>query len=217
MLLDKTIDIYLENHTTDESQLLYELNRETHLKTFYPNMLSGKVQGKFLEMVVRMIQPRNILEIGTFTGYSALSMAQALPEDGMLTTLESNEEIVAFARRFFDQSPYKGKIRLLEGNAKELIPTLDERFDLVFIDADKEQYVDYYELVLPLVKRGGFILADNVLWGGKAVHTDKNPDKETVGIRLFNDHVAADPRVEQVMLSVRDGLLLMCKVSDSRN
>lgn len=216
-MLDKNIEVYLENHTSDESKLLYELNRETHLKTFYPNMLSGKVQGKFLEMVVRMLRPKKILEIGTFTGYSALSMAHALPDDGVLITLESNEEIVGFARRFFDQSPYKERIRLLEGNAKELIPTLEEDFDLVFIDADKEQYVDYYELVLPRVKTGGFILADNVLWGGKAVHSDKQPDKETKGIRRFNDHVASDPRVEQVMLSIRDGLLLVCKVSDSRN
>jgi len=215
-MIDKKIEAYLEAHTTDESPLLYGLNRETHIKTFYPNMLSGKVQGKFLEMVVRMLQPKRILEIGTFTGYSALSMAQALPADGLLITLESNEEVVSFARRFFDQSPAGEKIRLIQGNALEQISELQETFDLIFIDADKEQYVDYYGKALPKLKTGGFILADNVLWGGKAVSSDKRSDKETNGIRSFNDHVAADPRVEQVMLSIRDGLLLVRKVSHSR-
>ena len=216
-MIEKKIEAYLEAHTSDEAPLLYKLNRETHIKTFYPNMLSGKVQGKFLEMVVRMLQPKRILEVGTFTGYSALSMAQALPEEGMLVTLESNEEIIDFARKFFEESPVGEKISLLQGNALELIPQLDETFDLVFIDADKEQYIDYYEAAFPKLRTGGFMLADNVLWGGKAVSSDKRPDKETIGIRKFNDHVAADPRVEQVMLSIRDGLLLVRKVSDSSN
>lgn len=213
-MIDKRIKTYIEEHTTDEPELLYQLNRETHVRTFYPNMLSGKVQGKFLEMIVRMIEPQRILEIGTFTGYSALSMARALPMGAKLITLESNEEIVGFARSFFAKSGVSEKIDLIEGDAKEIIPELDEIFDLIFIDADKEQYIDYYELALQKLKTGGFLLADNVLWGGKAVYTDKRPDKETLEIRRFNDRVAADPRVEQVMLSVRDGLLLVCKVND---
>ncbi|MBN2638516.1 MAG: class I SAM-dependent methyltransferase [Bacteroidales bacterium] len=213
-MIDKKIEAYIEKHSTDEPELLYQLNRETHIKTFYPNMLSGKVQGKFLEMVVRMLQPKRILEIGTFTGYSAMSMARTLPEGGKLITLENNEEITGFAKSFFDKSGVSDKIHLIQGDAKEIIPELDEIFDLIFIDADKEQYVDYYELAFPKLRKGGFILADNVLWGGKAVHTDKRLDKETSGIRRFNDYVAADSRVEQVMLSVRDGLLLVCKVND---
>lgn len=212
-MLDDRISEYIENHTSDEDGLMYALNRETHQKTFYPNMLSGKVQGKFLEMMVAMLQPKRILEIGTFTGYSALAMARALPAEGLLITIDRNEEIAGFAKRYFEKSENAEKIRFLEGDALTLIPEIEETFDLVFIDADKEQYVDYYELAFPKLRIGGFILADNVLWGGKAVE-DKKPDKETLGIRNFNDHVAADSRVGQVMLSVRDGLLLIRKIND---
>ena len=213
-MIKKEIATYIEAHTTDETPLLYDLNRQTHLKTFYPNMLSGKVQGKFLEMVVHMLQPHRILEIGTFTGYSALAMAGALPEDGLLMTIDNNEEIVSFAKNYFDQSQLNNKIQFLQGDARKLIPQIDEVFDLVFIDADKEQYVHYYELALSKLRKGGFILADNVLWGGKAVFNDKKVDKETRGIRKFNDFVAKDQRVEQVMLSIRDGLLLIRKLKD---
>ena len=213
-MLKKEITEYIENHTSNENELLYELNRQTHLKTFYPNMLSGKVQGKFLEMIVHMLQPQRILEIGTFTGYSALAMAGALPEDGLLITIDNNEEIVSFAKNYFDQSQLNNKIQFLQGDARKLIPQIDEVFDLVFIDADKEQYVDYYELALSKLRKGGFILADNVLWGGKAVFNDKRPDKETTGIRKFNEYVSHDERVEQVMLSIRDGLLLIRKLVD---
>ncbi len=209
---DEKISEYIENHTTDEGILLAVLNRETHLRTFYPNMLSGKVQGKFLEMVVHMLQPKRILEIGTFTGYSALAMAKALPEKGLLYTTDNNEEIENFARRFFQQAEYGNKIRFLLGDALMLIPQLDEIFDLIFIDAEKAQYVNYYEAALKKLRKGGFILADNVLWGGKVVHIDKKPDKETRGIRAFNDFVKQDRRVEQVMLSIRDGLMLIRKL-----
>ncbi len=209
---EKMITEYIESHTTDEDPLMAMLNRETHLKTFYPNMLSGKVQGKFLEMMVHMLQPKRILEIGTFTGYSALAMAKALPDDGLLYTLDNNEEIEIFARRFFDRCSYGSKIRFLLGDALVLIPKLEETFDLVFIDAEKAQYVNYYEAALKKLRKGGFILADNVLWGGKAVHDDKKPDKETRGIREFNDFIKQDSRVEQVMLSIRDGLMLVRKL-----
>ncbi len=209
---EKMIPEYIESHTTEEDPLMAMLNRETHLKTFYPNMLSGKVQGKFLEMMVYMLQPKRILEIGTFTGYSALAMAKALPENGLLYTIDNNEEIESFARRFFDKSACGVKIRFLLGDALVLIPNLDEIFDLVFIDAEKAQYLNYYEVALKKLRKGGFILADNVLWGGKAVHVDKKPDKETCGIREFNDFIKQDSRVEQVMLSIRDGLLLIRKL-----
>ncbi|GMT45148.1 MAG: O-methyltransferase [bacterium] len=211
-MIDEKTSEYIENHTTDEDTLMVALNRETHLKTFCPNMLSGKVQGKFLEMVVHMLQPKRILEIGTFTGYSALAMAKALPDDGLLYTLDNNEEIETFARRFFDRCGYGSKIRFLLGDALMLIPKLEETFDLVFIDAEKAQYSDYYEASLKKLRKGGFILADNVLWGGKVVYVDKKPDKETRGIRTFNDFVKQDSRVEQVMLSIRDGLLLIRKL-----
>ncbi len=211
-MIDEKILTYIEDHSTDENSLLYALNRETNLKTFYPNMLSGKVQGKFLEMMVYMLRPKRILEIGTFTGYSALAMANALPENGLLYTIDNNEEIESFARRFFEKSACAAKIRFLLGDARELIPNMDEIFDLVFIDAEKAQYLNYYEAALKKLRKGGFILADNVLWGGKAVHIDKKPDKETRGIREFNDFIKQDSRVEQVMLSIRDGLLLIRKL-----
>ena len=212
-MLSKEINEYIEAHTTDETPLLYELNRETHQKTFYPNMLSGKVQGKFLEMIVAMLKPERILEIGTFTGYSALAMAKALPENVSLITVDRNEETASFAKRYFDKYEGNAKIKFIEGDAREIIPSLNETFDLIFIDADKSQYTEYYELAFPKLKKGGFFLADNVLWGGKAVE-DKRPDKETLGIRSFNDHISDDNRVEQVLISIRDGLLLIRKIND---
>ena len=210
-MIKKEIEQYIEEHTTNENEVLYKLNRATHLKTFYPNMLSGHVQGKFLEMISYMIRPQFILEIGTFTGYSAICLAKGLAPGGKLITLESNEEMENFALEYIGMSEMDDRIELMMGDALEMIPGLNDQIDLVFIDADKEQYTDYYELVLPKVRDGGFILADNVIWGGKAVY-DKNPDKETKGIRRFNEHVKNDPRVEQVMLSVRDGLMLIRKL-----
>jgi len=202
---------YTEAYTTDEDTLLWQLNRETHLKTYYPNMLSGKVEGKFLEFLVYMLRPKRILEIGTFTGYSALSMAKALSDDDLLYTIDSNEEIEPFARRFFEQAPYGKKIRFILGDALRIIPDLDVTFDLIFIDADKNHYPDYYKLSLPKLRKGGFMLVDNVLWGGKVIEENKAPDKETRGIMVFNDMVKNDSSTEQVMLSVRDGIMLIRK------
>ncbi|HDO27869.1 MAG TPA: O-methyltransferase, partial [Bacteroidetes bacterium] len=167
--------------------------------------------GKFLEMVSCMIRPRRILEIGTFTGYSAICLAKGLTPDGKLITIEVNEEMEDFINDFIKKSGMEDRIELVLGDALKVIPGLDEQFDLIFIDADKEQYIDYYELALDKLKNGAFILADNVLWGGKAVY-DKKPDNETQGIRRFNEQVKNDDRVEQVMLSIRDGLLLIRKV-----
>jgi len=211
-LLNEKLDEYIEKHTTDEDAVLLELSRETHLKTYYPRMLSGKVQGKFLEMIVQMMKPLRILEIGTFTGYSAIAMAKGLPENGKIITLEVNPEMEIFIRKFINKSGLENKIELLIGDAVELIPKMEEQFGLVFIDADKEQYIDYYNLSMEKLRPGGFILADNVLWSGKVLETDEKSDKETKGIKAFNDFVANDPRVEQVILSVRDGLLLARKL-----
>ena len=211
-MIDKRIEQFAEEHTSNESPFLYKLNRTTHLRTFYPNMLSGKVQGKFLEMLMYMLRPKRVLEIGTFTGYSALAMAQGMPEDSFLYTIEINEELEDFLHHTFNEAGEGKRIKLLMGDALEIIPELDEVFDFVFIDADKEQYIDYYEAVFRKVVSGGFILADNVLWGGKAVFDTKPPDKETKGIRSFNEHIKNDNRVDKVMLTLRDGLYLIRKL-----
>ena len=210
-MIDPKIEAYIESHSTPENELLKELNRQTHLRTFYPRMLSGHIQGKFLEMACHMIQPKRVLEIGTFTGYSAIAMAQGLPDDAIIYTIEVNEEMESFIREFISKSGMDKKIKLLMGNALEMIPTLDEAFDLVFIDADKEQYVDYYKVAKEKLKPGGFIIADNVIWNGKVLEKSSKTDKETQGIVAFNEFVKNDADVEQVMLSIRDGLLLIRK------
>ena len=210
-MIDLKIEAYIETHTTPEIEILKELNRQTHLRTFYPRMLSGHIQGKFLEMVCQMMQPKKVLEIGTFTGYSAIAMALGLPDDALIFTIEVNEEMATFIDEFLAKSGMENKIRLVMGNALEIIPTLDDTFDLVFIDADKEQYVDYYKLAKDKLRPGGFIIADNVIWSGKVLERSSKTDKETQGIVAFNEYVKNDPEVEQVMLSIRDGLLLIRK------
>ncbi len=210
-MIDPKIEVYIETHTTPENEVLKELNRQTHLRTFYPRMLSGRIQGKFLEMVCHMIQPKRVLEIGTFTGYSAIAMAQGLPDDAMIYTIEVNEEMATFIDEFVAKSGMEDKVKLLMGNALEIMPTLDDVFDLVFIDADKEQYLDYYKLAKEKLRPGGFIIADNVIWSGKVLERSSKTDKETQGIVAFNEFVKNDPDVEQVMLSIRDGLLLIRK------
>lgn len=211
-MIKQEIENYIQKFTSPENKLMKEINRQTHLKTYYPNMLSGHVQGKFLEMISHMIKPDRILEIGTFTGYSAIALAGGLSKNGKIITIDINEELEELINSFFKESEYSNKIKLLIGNALEVIPGLEEEFDLVFIDADKEQYVDYYEMAMTKVKPGGYLLADNVLWGGKVLEDDSKLDKETRGIKAFNEHVKNDDRVEQVMLSVRDGLLLIRKL-----
>jgi predicted O-methyltransferase YrrM len=210
-MIDPNIETYTEEHTTPEHDVLKELNRQTHLRTFYPRMLSGHVQGKFLEMVCHMLQPKRVLEIGTFTGYSAIALAHGLPDNALVYTIEINEEMEAFISDFLEKSGMNKKVRLIMGNALEIIPTQDETFDLVFIDADKEQYVEYYKLAKEKLRTGGFILADNVIWSGKVLKSSTKADKETQGIVAFNEYVKNDPEVEQVMLSIRDGLLLVRK------
>ncbi len=203
-MIDAKLEEYIENHTSPEPELLYELRRRTFIHTAFPRMLSGPVQGRFLEMISRMIRPQRILEIGTFTGYSAICLAQGLAENGILRTIEAEGAYVEIAREYFEKAGLTDKINLHEGDALEIIPALDEAFDLVFIDAAKEHYCDYYDLVFDKVRKGGFILADNTLWDGKVV--------ETGGIVAFNKMVQADERVENVMLSVRDGLMLIRKL-----
>lgn len=204
------LDQYVCAHTQDESELLKKINRETHLEVLQPRMLSGHFQGRVLSMFSKMIQPDRILEIGTYTGYSALCLAEGLKKDGKLVTIDVNEELESRVRGYFDASDYKHQLEYIIGKALEVIPTLNETWDLVFIDADKQNYIAYYDLVLPLVKSGGYILADNVLWSGKVADPSKN-DKDTVLLREFNAKLKNDERVEPVLFPIRDGLFIARK------
>lgn len=204
------LDEYLEAHTTDADAVLAELYRETHLHVMNPRMASGPVQGQFLKFIVNMLQPKRILEIGTFTGYSAICLAKALPEGGRLTTIEANREYEDLIRKYFDKAQVSNKIDLIFGDAKQVIPTLAVGFDLVFIDADKISYPTYYDLVIEKVNVGGFILADNVLWEGKVLNANTK-ERDTQAIITFNDKVQTDPRVENVLLPIRDGLMMVRK------
>jgi predicted O-methyltransferase YrrM len=206
------IEKYISDHTSPEDEVLAKLNRETHLKVLYPRMLSGHVQGRILEMISRMIQPRSILEIGTYTGYSAICLAKGLAKDGILHTIEINPELEEIAGRYFGEAGLESCIVRHTGDALELIPQMNKQFDLVFIDAAKEHYPDYYRLVFNKVRPGGFILADNALWDGKVVYPENISDKETSGIMKFNDLVHQDERVENVLLSDRDGLMIIRKL-----
>lgn len=211
-LLPLIIEDYCEEHTSPESELLYNLRRETHLKSLRPRMLSGILQGTFLTMIARMMNARYILEIGTYTGYAALCLAEALPENGELHTVEVDVEQEEIIRRYFDKSPKKEQITLHIGEALKIIPTIDKCWDLVMIDADKREYIDYYDMILPRLREGGIILVDNVLWSGKVVEEVKNNDKDTKAIMAFNDYVQKDPSVRNVMLPFRDGMMMVEKV-----
>ena len=202
---------YAAAHTSAEEALLKELNAFTRQQHPEYHMLSGHLQGKFLEMISCMIRPGRVLEIGTFTGYSALCMAEGLQEGGKLTTIDINEELTPMVREAIQEAQMQDRIQLMTGNALDIIPTLQGPFDMVFIDADKQNYARYFDLVIEKVPIGGHILADNVLWSGRV--TDAQKDKDTLAIDAFNKKVAADPRVEQVILSVRDGITLMRRVS----
>ena len=201
---------YCENFTDSESDLLKQLNRETHLKIGSPRMLSGHLQGRFLSFLSTLQQPTFILEIGTYTGYSALCLAEGLKQDGNLITIDPNEETNVFAKKFIDQSPFKNKIELVEGDAQKIIPELKQKFDLVFIDADKKNYPLYYDLIIDKVNSGGLIIVDNVLWSGKIL--DEKKDEDTQIIHDFNQKVNNDSRVSNILLPVRDGLMAMRKI-----
>lgn len=211
---DDAIFEYARQHSSPEDEVLAALNRETHLRTVYPNMLSGHLQGKFLEMVIHLLAPRRILEIGTFTGYSAICMARGLAQGGLLHTIDINDETLLIAKKYIHLAALEDKIILHTGNAMDIITNLPEIFDLVFIDADKPQYISYYNAVFDKLRIGGIILADNVFWGGKVLNENKYPDRETKGILDFNKFVSEDVRVQKVMIPLRDGLLMIRKVSE---
>ena len=207
-----TLEEYISVHSTPENEVLESIVRDTHIHILNPHMLSGHVQGRVLSMISHMIRPNRILELGTFTGYSALCLAEGLPENGELVTIEHNDELEDTIRRNLAKSPLSSKIRLIIGDAKEYLSGEAGLFDLVFIDADKREYCAYLDLVYPLLPIGGFILADNTLWDGHIIDPAYDKDKQTLGLRAFNDRLAADERFEKVILPLRDGLTLIRKI-----
>jgi caffeoyl-CoA O-methyltransferase len=215
---------YAEDHTSDELALLARLSRETHLTQVYPRMLAGNLQGTFLRMISAMIRPKRILEIGTFTGYSAINLAMGLPTSppapspswegngvGLLYTIEVNPELEEIIRRYIREAGLEDRIILHIGDAMQIIPTLNEQWDLIYIDADKPNYLNYYQMLYDQLRPGGFFLADNALWGGKVLHSRKKMDKDTLGILEFNEFVQNDNRVENLLLPIRDGIMLVRK------
>jgi predicted O-methyltransferase YrrM len=209
--LDPEIEHYALEHTEEESILLNELNRQTHLNILQPRMLSGHLQGRILSFLSQSIQPKVILEIGTYTGYSALCMAEGLQNDGVLYTIDINKELAPFAQQYFNKSAYKKLIKMMVGNSLEIIPKLNFNWDLVFIDADKENYSNYFDSVIERLNKGGMIIADNVLWSGKVTRPTSRNDIETKALKSFNEKVHADCRVSNVLMPVRDGMMIMIK------
>ncbi len=209
--LSAALEGYIADHSEEEPELLRELTRETHLKVLMPRMITGHYQGRVLSLISRLVRPKAILEVGTYTGYSALCLAEGLSPDGVLHTIDKNEELTGMQRRYFDRSPYGPQIVQHSGYALDCIPKIEETFDLVFIDADKQEYPEYFEAVLPKVRQGGLVLLDNVLWSGKVLEPIDPKDRATRILVDFNKKLVADPRVRTVLLPIRDGLTV-CSV-----
>ena len=206
--LSEELENYAAQHTEDEPLLLQELSKRTHLNVLQPRMISGHFQGRFLSLLSKMVQPRTILEIGTYTGYATLCLAEGLHPEGVLHTIDIKEELTDLQREFFDRSGYGSQIVQHLGKAADIIPALDTTFDLVFIDADKQNYAHYFDLVIEKMNRGGLILSDNVLWSGKVVEEVKHNDKHTQALMAYNQKIKNAPRVETVLLPIRDGITL---------
>ncbi|MBP6556812.1 MAG: O-methyltransferase [Flavobacterium sp.] len=204
--LSDELDQYVTQHSQDEPELLALLNKETYQKILQPRMLSGHFQGRVLSMLSKIIHPTNILEVGTYTGYATLCLAEGLAENGAIDTLDIEEELVDFQRKYFDRSQWSSQITQHLGDALEIIPTLTKKYDLVFIDADKENYINYFHLIVPMMNKGGIILSDNVLWSGKVLEEVKPNDITTKILLEYNELLKNDPRVETVLLPIRDGL-----------
>lgn len=205
------IEEYLSSHTTEEPLVLQQLFRETHLKTTKPRMMSGHIQGRFLTILTQMLQPKNVLEIGTFTGYSAICLAMGLPKNGNLITIDNNQEIESIARKYFKLSELEDKINFIVDDAKKVIPLLEQTFDLVYLDADKENNLIYYQQIMDKTTVGSVIVADNVLWSGKILFEEAH-DPKTEKIRQFNDFIQNDERVENVLLPLRDGMMILRRI-----
>ena len=209
--LSQELEEYVAKHSQDEPALLAQLYKETYQKVLLPRMLSGHFQGRVLSMLSKLVRPIQILEIGTFTGYSALCLCEGLQQNGQLHTIDIKEELVDFQRKYFDKSKFGPQIFQYLGNAIDIIPTLNQHFDLVFIDADKENYAHYFDLIVPKMNKGGIILSDNVLWSGKVLNPTATGDISTAKLKIFNTKVKNDPRVETILLPIRDGLS-MCRI-----
>jgi caffeoyl-CoA O-methyltransferase len=208
--MNNKLEQYLLNHISPEDPVLEDLYRQTHIRFVNPNMATGHMQGKFLEMISIMIRPETILEIGTFTGYSAICLSRGLKPGGKLITIELNDELSDFSHSYFCRAGVESKITQLSGNALDIIPGLDLMFDLVFIDGDKREYIEYYKLIIGKLNPGGFIIADNVLWGGKVLEKETN-DPQTRGVIEFNDMIIKETGIEEVIIPLRDGLMLIRK------
>ena len=211
--IDDAILAYAEKYSTEESAILKKLNRETQANVLMPRMISGHLQGRILSMFSRMIQPSSILEIGTYTGYSAICLAEGLTTDGIIHTIDINDELTPLVKKYVSQTGMIAKFNILTGDALNLIPTLSGPFDIVFIDADKVNYSKYFDLIINKVRLGGFIIADNVLWSGKILSQENEMDKDTLAIHKFNIKIHDDARLEKILFPVRDGLLVMQKIS----
>ena len=209
--LEKKLAEYCENHTSPESELLSKLNRDTHVKVVSSRMLSGHLQGRVLSFISKLQKPTFIVEVGTYTGYSALCLAEGLSENGKLLSIDVNEETSYYAQSFINQSVYKNKIDLVVADAKAVIPDIAEPIDLVFIDADKKNYLSYYHLLIEKLSTGGLIIADNVLWSGKITMPASDMDRETLALHEFNNFIQNDERVENMLLPIRDGLMVIRK------
>ena len=208
--LDPQIEQYAETHTSPESPLLEQIRRDTYLEVLQPRMLSGHLQGRVLSMLSKMICPNSILEIGTYTGYSALCLAEGLKDDGVLITIDKNIELIDRVNAYFSRSEFASKIKMIQGNALSILPKLEQKWDLIFIDADKENYQKYYDMTFPNLNSGGYIIADNVLWSGKVIDPDEN-DADTLALKSFNKALIDDSRVEVLLLPLRDGLTVLRK------
>jgi len=208
----KILENYAEEISQEEPEILKQLNRETYQKVLKPRMISGHLQGRILSLLSKLIRPKNILEIGTFTGYSALCLAEGMQKDGKLHTIDKNEELYEIQKKYFENSAYKNQIIQHTGDAKEIIPTLNEKFDMVFIDADKQNYSLYFDLVFPKINTGGLFISDNVLWYGKVTQPTKKGDKATAQLKAFNEKLKNDERIENLLLPIRDGILISRKL-----
>jgi predicted O-methyltransferase YrrM len=211
-MMSDAIETYILNHMDEESALLANLNRDAHVKLLRPRMIAGHLQGRLLKMFCRMMRPKRVLEIGTYTAYATLCMAEGLEDDARIHTIEINDEMEPFIRPYLEQSPDKEKIRVHWGNVMDVLPLLDEVFDMVYIDGDKRDYCAYYDFVFPYVRQGGFLLADNTLWSGKVAQAASS-DQQTKGILAFNRKIKDDARVEKVIIPLRDGLTIIYKKS----
>ena len=210
-IVNNKIEDYIRKNSSKEPEILKDLNKETHLKVLNPRMLSGHIQGRFLSIITKLIKPKKILEIGTYTGYSAICMAEGLIENGIIHTIDINEELISIQNKYFAKSKCNNSIIQHVGDARNIIKSINEKFDLVFLDADKENYIEYYELVIEKVKKGGLIIADNVLWTGKVVEPEKDDDQLTQYLIDFNKMINEDDRVENIILPLRDGLNVILK------